>query len=406
MLDKTDITINLDYLTFTFNLLDDFLKEHTKNIFWLSPNSDTMTFKYNNINIICKLTYLDKHWYYKMFDFLYIEKNWHLIVLFQLYIWAKKGVITTRDKIEIKGSFMQYFGNEFVYKVLYHFFNIKTINITRLDIALDIPETKKNIINSFINNPKTSLNYDKELLESETYYFWYNRDKKKYLIRVYNKILDSFKKNKTYLYNFTSENLTRVELELLENDIIWLNNINTKLINLESVFFDLKLLKDLFFLYSSKHISYFNNIDFQKYTIKYNQPTRTIITNNLDLNQLPKWWQKNAPSIIKKLKNIIWFKTLLELLNFNDDDLKTLHNHIFNKTKLQIAKKNTKFTKKLNDINKDTYYYTLINNINNNAVKTFDLLYNNNVSVSFDFNLYIEKALNDFYKFNLDLNND
>jgi len=47
-----------------------------------------------------------------------------------------------------------------------------------------------------------------------------------------------------------------------------------------------------------------------------------------------------------------------------------------------------------------------IEKIQNNSKKTFELLLNNNLSISTEFNIYIEKALKDYLILNPDLKDD
>lgn len=409
---KTDININIDYLTFSFDTFE-FLKNDIKNLtIWLSANSDFADFKYsfNNLEYNINIKTIKIYWYTRFFDFSIIAENEKSITLFQIYFWWFKWNISTRSKLEIKGSFFQLFWKDEVFNFLLDKFNINKIDkILRFDIAVDIPENKKNLEKTFIDTPTSQLNYNKLKQEFETIYFWFRGDTK-YILRIYDKILDSVKKNKIFMYDFKDyKDLTRLELEFGEKEIDAINNINKNKINIYSLFDSIELIKNLFLSYISKHISFFSLLEYQKYNIKYTQPKRIDLQSFVDIWALPPRWSNNAVSIMQKFKNIIWFKKFLELLKFNTDDFIILKNHLLNLSITKISKKIEKFDNKI--IHKDykNIYRSMfddIEKIQNNSKKTFELLLNNNLSISTEFNIYIEKALKDYLILNPDLKDD
>lgn len=95
---------------------------------------------------------------------------------------------------------------------------------TRIDVCLDLPNVTVDYLYQKIIDKKHKINvskifYDKSWWE-ETIYFWKKsrKDNNYQLIRIYNKLLDSKKKKKEWLYPDYKDNeaVTRLELEIRE----------------------------------------------------------------------------------------------------------------------------------------------------------------------------------------------
>lgn len=281
------------------------------------------------------------------FSFVY---NWHIIDAFNVAFWDDAREIKTRSKITIYASFMVVYWNEFIYNMIEDIFITKKLQeLRRIDIACDIPENKQKFIKHFKWNPTTELNFNKDKNEFETYYFW-SRKNKKILIRIYDKILDTFKKNKQFLYDFkSSDNLTRFEIEFW---FVEINNINHRLeekkkLTYKNILLDKKILKDLFFSRAIKYSTFFSDKEFKEYKIKYIAPKIIDLREHyLEFKKLPKWWKQNAIWTSKKLIETIWINEFLKLAYDDFEDLEKMqklidfiNRHIKAKNKIKISKK-------------------------------------------------------------------
>ncbi len=315
-----DLEIKLDELEIIFNdnIFDiwDIYKRDIQKI--NNSNTDRGTMEYTDKETFEyeKYTYsnLEISWYNPWIMFQYTYEDDVINAFSILFSW-KKGAVTTENKITIYWSFLQEKGRDYIYNLLEDLFYTNLFKwMRRFDIACDIPTTKKILIDSFKTKPKSELNYNKKKWEHETIYFWVRSNRTR-LIRIYDKILDTFKKEKNSIYDFTeTENLTRVEVEF------WKTTIDA--MNEKEIYVDYKkllkenlLLKNLFIQSVYNHIWYFQDINYKKH--KFTYPRRHVQDLKwyyMKHNQLPEWYQKNWFWLFKKIKNAIWFQWFFEYL--------------------------------------------------------------------------------------------
>jgi hypothetical protein len=284
---QKEYSICLDHLEIFFSSNDIFKPE-----IWFNYNiNDTNTsFSYiNNNDLELQYKIVTPKNYVKWFTFSFIF-NWKIIDAFNVSFWDNQKDIKTQNKITFYASFILIYWKTYILDLIDNIFLTKNFNdLRRFDIACDIPETKEKLISHFKQKPTTELNFNNEKNEYETYYFWL-RKKYNILIRIYDKILDTFKKNKQFLYDFKDiENLTRFEIEFWYNEIRKINN-NPKLkekITYKTLLSSEKILRDLFFSRAIKYNSFFSNNEFNEYNIVYIKPKILDLNNYfLEFHQL------------------------------------------------------------------------------------------------------------------------
>lgn len=93
--------------------------------------------------------------------------------------------------------------------------------IRRLDIALDVSIQIETLLKKYFKNTRftSQIGLDRKSIGfHQTYYIWEIQSDKnrKYIIRIYDKLLDTWKKNKGFLYSHlkNSPDVRRIELEL------------------------------------------------------------------------------------------------------------------------------------------------------------------------------------------------
>ncbi|MDQ7022943.1 MAG: hypothetical protein Q9M97_05435, partial [Candidatus Gracilibacteria bacterium] len=136
----------------------------------------------------------------------------------------KKGG-RSKDKIVLYSSFfvlnslqkLPFTINEFIGTL----FNYDNALLYRIDICVDVPYTIKDLIHIFadIKKPSSAIGTDKKHPEFyQTYYIGEIQSSKNRnsIIRIYDKVLDTWKKHKAFLYPHLHKNsdVRRIELEL------------------------------------------------------------------------------------------------------------------------------------------------------------------------------------------------
>jgi len=181
-------------------------------IFWI-------IFYYEKINI---------SWFWNWLKFITVV-DWIPISCFTLLHWKPQTHLKnwwhSKDKVVLYSSFfvldslqkLPFTIKEFVWTC----FDYNNSLLYRLDICLDVPYTIKELKPIFIDikKPSSSIWTDKKHPEFyQTYYIWeiqtsINRNS---LIRIYDKVLDTWKKHKAFLYPHLQNNndVRRIELEL------------------------------------------------------------------------------------------------------------------------------------------------------------------------------------------------
>jgi len=388
---QKEFNLNLDHLELYFKSPFIFKEEYNFQYYINESNTSSAYIKYWDLELQYKI--ITPKNYLKWFTFSLIYKN-KIIDAFNIAFWDEGRDIKTRSKITIYASFMVIYWNEFIYKMIEDLFLVKKIeDLRRFDIACDIPENKQKLIKHFKWNPTTELNFNKDKNEFETYYFW-SRKNKKILIRIYDKVLDTFKKQKQFLYDFSeNDNVTRFEIEFWSVEI---NNINHRLdkekrLTYKNILLDKKLLRDLFFSRAIKYNTFFSWNEFKEYKIKYIAPKIVDLRDYfLEFNKLPKWWKKNWIGTSKRMVETIWIFEFLKLIYDDFEDLKgtqklldCLNKHLraFNKIKL---KKKSKYPDRLLSLEIKT---ELID-------KIIDLVISNNNIISDEVFFELEYTLN------------
>lgn len=138
--------------------------------------------------------------------------------LFAYYKWkpkSKEQPVATKDYIVVYWTAFKILEYEEVLWFLEWYLSLR--HCRRFDICIDLRINIDELLKNHFNDYKTWRDYRKSW-STETRYFWElkNSKNKRQLIRVYNKIVDIFEKNKIDLYQdyLTFPNITRVELEI------------------------------------------------------------------------------------------------------------------------------------------------------------------------------------------------
>lgn len=353
MYNKSTVNLSLDHLEILFSYMpvrkeSGFVfkinESNTSNAFYNYKTEDGVLFEF-------KYSIVTPKNYDKWVTFTFVYKN-KPIDAFNIAFWSKTWAIKTSNKITFYSSFIYIMWKENLYSFIENVFNVNSfIWIRRFDIAVDIPENKKNLIESFTKVPNTTINFNKEHNEYETYYFW-DRKNRTILVRIYDKVIDTFKKKKEFLYDYLeTDNITRVELEFWKNEIDSFNETYPDMINYRNLLLDTKLLSDLFYSNIQKHLTYFQSKEYQKYDFTYlrNKKDEDELKDYyLKYNQLPKWYRQNWLWILKRLIDSLWFEALYGLLFETFDEKKEnlekfityYYKHIANKIKHNVSRKN------------------------------------------------------------------
>lgn len=153
--------------------------------------------------------------------------HWKTINCFAILI----GAFNQNLQVHVKNRFVLYssfFALEYqkllpftLSQFLQFSLNLDNSELYRLDICLDLPYTKEKLIQKLfpITNFFSSIGRDKKNpYFSQTYYTHdpQSSNNRKYLFRIYDKVLDTFKKKKSFLvpHLFSNTDVTRIELEL------------------------------------------------------------------------------------------------------------------------------------------------------------------------------------------------
>ena len=318
--DKKKLPIYLDEMEILFKERDIFKIDvvnintsNTERANYIYTNEDGEYEKYTYIKF-CIAGYDDGF----LFQYTYEGET---VNAFSVLFWKKKGSVTTENKITFYGSFLHEKGRTYILELIEDFFKTENfLGLRRFDVACDVPESKKNIIQSFKRKPKTELNYDAKKQEHETYYFW-NRQNRTRLIRVYDKVLDTFKKWKWHLYNFTEhDNVTRIEVEFWKTAIDAMNE-NETYVSYDILLRSDLVLKNLFLQSVINSIWYFEEVDFNKYEFSYpRRHKKDLKEYYMKHKQLPEWYRKNGFWLFQKIRKAIGFKWFFEYL-FEDIEL-------------------------------------------------------------------------------------
>lgn len=155
--------------------------------------------------------------------------------------------------------------------------NIIFTSFKRFDVCMDCKLSIKSVYKQFNELKQKWSKFYGWKWKLQTYYIW-EKDKKKnrsYLIRVYDKLADIYKKGKQldYLDYLKKKHVTRFEIEFREDLVS-----QTTLDDLK----DDKYYMNLFLTYFEKHTNLFVKLGYQKLKLKYKKRCFDLQLNNLD----------------------------------------------------------------------------------------------------------------------------
>lgn len=337
-LDHLEIYLKTDKFFKNFNLLKEINETNTNLAYYdyVWEDWEVIEFKYS-INTPAN--------YSKGYTFSTLVNN-KIIDAFNVAL-AKKEWVRSNHKLTIYASFIVAYWTEFIYKFLNDFFDTANFDrLKRFDIALDLPETKENFLNSLKIKPTSQLEWDEEKKEFETIYFGRRRNRT-FMLRVYDKIKDTLKKWKSFLYDFwDATDVTRLEFEFWSQFCKKTNTTDETALTYETLLLDKQVLRDLFFSKINKISSYFFDEQFYKnYVMKNPEPSvKNLKDFYLNYNALPKN-QITRIKTNKKYIDILWLYWFLSLCTdwFTDEDLAEIHQRFYDKIKGRIRSKYSKW---------------------------------------------------------------
>lgn len=221
----------LDELEFTFDSIEKNLNLYDIDT-WLAPaytlDDDNSSFAEINLWIALQYERFYPKWYTSWLKFFHIWQNsdWHLkkADCFAILFWDNERKISSNNKIVIYSWF---FVLEQIKKIdftisefIQNFFNLEKCKLHRFDVCMDLPYSVDVLMGEIFN----WVNYYSKLWKDvknnafwQTYYFNDSRTDKNrnYLIRVYDKVLDSVIKKKLHLFPHleNNPNMRRIEIE-------------------------------------------------------------------------------------------------------------------------------------------------------------------------------------------------
>lgn len=284
-------------------------------------NDTNTSFWYINIlNVEFKYSKIYPKWYKDGLKFETIIDN-KIIDCFAIIRWRNNNIIKSKDKCVFYSSFfvlerlekLSFSLLDFLH--LFSYSNSK-LKLHRIDIALDLKLDIKTINQKIFSKVNFFAQIGKDLKNekySQTYYINNPRsnNNRKFIFRIYDKILDSFKKQKTFLFPHlkNNDNVRRIELELrpiecqrfIDYDIydIIINNDNC--------------LQKIFFNYFNKYSDIKINYDKIK-LIHYTNDSVDLNDFYLNYNQLPEYYVSRAHWYINNIINNVWIDAFFDVI--------------------------------------------------------------------------------------------
>ena len=324
----------IDELEFTF--LDWDLFNNVFFDFTSSIDDDNSSFAYlylSDFDIKFHYSKIYPKWYDWWLKFSTIVDD-QIIDCFALIKGRDWKIMSSKDKVVFYSSF---FILQQLWKLSFSLFDFMSCfgdcKLHRLDVALDLPLDIKQINQSIFS----SVNFFAQIWRdkkydtfSQTYYINNPRSdrNRKYIFRIYDKILDSVKKQKSFLYPHLVNNsdVRRIELELRAEECSRILNYSVYdiLQNKNNCVYD------IFSFYFNKH----SNIKLNKYPQIY---LENYYNENIDLksiylstSQIPDDYMSRANWYIKNIINNTsynWlFDTIIKNLSENNNKLNDLLN--------------------------------------------------------------------------------
>ena len=259
-------------------------------------------------------------WYEYWLKFLTVIE-WRIIDCFALLKWKKTKIMTSKNKVVFYSSFFILERlNKLPFTILEFMLCFWTPKLHRIDLALDV-ELHISEINKFFFdwvNFFSQIWIDKKNPNfSQTYYIWNPQSdrNRKFIFRIYDKILDSIKKKKSFLFPHLkdSQDVRRIELELRPEEcsrFIWYDCYDF-LSNKDNI------LERVFCNYFNKFSSF--KIDFSQIKLtKYENIRFDLQSHYLKTWQIPKDYLSRSRWYLKNIKDNTGYQWVLELL-FDDN---------------------------------------------------------------------------------------
>lgn len=272
-------------------------------------------FSYQKLNI---------RWYDYTLQFSIVIEN-KTIDCFMLCFWTDifNWKQKSSDKVVFYSSFFILEKLWYLNFTLYEFYNllfdIKKGKLHRIDIALDVTYDIKYLNETIFKGLKFQWQIWDDLKHPEfhqTYYIWQpkNSQNRRFIIRIYDKILDTFKKKKVFLYPHLQNNfdVRRIELELRPENCRKYHNydISDFLINKN------KILENIYLEYINKKINEdykIENISIPKLP-EINRSNNNLLDTYLQLWHIPKNYITQWYGYIRTIKETTWYNWLFQLL--------------------------------------------------------------------------------------------
>ena len=293
-------------------------------------------FSYKNINI---------SWFWKWLIF-ETSIDWFPVPCFALLHWKPQDHLKkwwhSKDKIVLYSSFFVLDSLQklpfTVLEFIWTLFDYKNALLYRLDACLDVPYTILELSKIFLDmkKPSSAIWTDKKHPEFyQTYYLWeiQNSKNRNSLIRIYDKVLDTWKKHKAFLYPHLQNNndVRRIELELRPEQAKRFHNYNI-----------MELLENKNDVIGSIFSEYVNKRIPEKYHLeKGSLNIKTFPKRKFDLKQafldfwhIPKDYLKRSYWYVKKVVHNTWYNWLFQLL-FNSE-----HTDIFLQKNIKLCVNN------------------------------------------------------------------
>lgn len=232
------------------------------------------------------------------------------------------GGVDSYSKIVIYWSFFARFWMELVREFIRNYIDEsafwcmdeKRSPICRIDVCVDINEPKRNIDSCNIVNPRSNIEWVREIGAHETSYFGTNSSWK--MLRVYDKVRDSIArwKNDLYPHISWSGDWTRMEVEFYPFKLSDPKNISKvkdypwKEMDLESVF-DKELIKMLMLGFIKRKNRYFLQNkkewkDLEAQGIRFE--SKEVV--KLSLDQMPKQYISQTRWLLTRIYEMCWME--------------------------------------------------------------------------------------------------
>ena len=343
---KNTYELSLDDLEILFSTNP--LKEFSLSAMWLNEtNAPSWYVTFNNIEFNYKIIRPKGYDIWYQFSFVYLEK---IVQAFSIIFWKSTGVKSS-NVITIYSTWLRVLWNDKIKQLLDDNFNTQNfIGLRRFDIALDLPFWKYDLIDTFKTEPKHTRWFDSDKWNYETYYFW-DRKNRTVLLRIYDKIRETIKRNKTFMFDFwDNKEVTRCELEFWKNFIDSVNKNNKNNITLDhQTLLDNpdNLYKTLYFSNIVDKVGYFSSVEFSKLDFTYIRSwlSESLESYYLEYWQLPIRYKWPWLWTFRNLYKILWAKAFYSYI-FEDE--KNFHRNIKELTELHNDTKKIKLSKKNN----------------------------------------------------------